>query len=79
MAFNLNSTIRKIRKEQAKLAAVRNDIEKKLKGYAKILRAFGGASTGPKKRRKGMSPAGRKRVAAAQRARWAKIRAEKKS
>ena len=79
MAFNLNSTIRKIRKEEAKLTGVRKDIEKKLKGYAKILRAFGGASTAPKKRRKGMSRAGRKKIAAAQRARWAKIRAEKKS
>jgi hypothetical protein len=32
----------------------------------------------PQKKRKGMSAAGRKRIAAAQRARWAKIRASKK-
>jgi hypothetical protein len=79
MAFNLNSTIRKIRKEEAKLTSLRDDIEKKLKNFGKILSALGGASAAPKKRRKGMSAAGRKRVAAAQRARWAKIRAEKKS
>jgi hypothetical protein len=79
MTFNLSSTINKIRKEEARLTGVRKDIEKKLKSYAKILRAFGGASTGPKKRRKKMSAAGRKKIAAAQKARWAKIRAEKKS
>jgi hypothetical protein len=78
MAFNLNSTIRRIRKEEAKLTDVRKDIEKKLKNFGKILRALGGASAGPKKRRK-MSAAGRKKIAAAQRARWAKIRAEKKT
>jgi len=79
MAFNLNSTIRRIRKEEARLTGVRKEIEKKLKGYAKILRAFGGASAGPKKRRKKMSIAGRRKIAAAQRARWKKIRDEKKT
>ena len=78
MAFNLNSTIRRIRKEEARLTGVRKDIEKKLKGYAKILRALGGASAGPKKRRKKMSAAGRRAIAAAQKARWAKVRASKK-
>jgi DeoR/GlpR family transcriptional regulator of sugar metabolism len=77
MTFNLSSTINKIRKEEARLTGVRKDIEKKLKGYAKILRAFGGASA-PKKRRKKMSAAGRRAIAAAQKARWAKIRAQKK-
>jgi len=78
MAFNLNSTIAKIRKEEAKLTGVRKDIENKLKRFAKILRALGGTSSAPKKRRKKMSAAGRRKIAAAQRARWAKVRAEKK-
>jgi hypothetical protein len=48
---------------------------------AAALTAFGkaymrGNKSGPKKRT--MSAAGRKRIAAAQRARWAKIRANKK-
>jgi len=77
MAFNLNSTIAKIRKEEAKLTGVRKDVEKKLKNFAKILRALGGASAGPNKRRKKMSAAGRRKIAAAQKARWAKVRAEK--
>jgi hypothetical protein len=79
MAFNLNSTIRKIRREQAKLIGVRSDIEKKLKNFGKILRALGGVSAAPKKRRKRMSAAGRRAIAAAQTARWAKIRAQKKA
>jgi hypothetical protein len=78
MTFNLSSTINKIRKEEARLSGVRKDIEKKLKGYAKILRALGGASAGPKKRSKKMSASGRRAIAAAQKARWAKIRAQKK-
>jgi len=79
MAFNLNSTIAKIRKEEAKLTGVRNDIEKKLKRFAKILRALGGSSTAPNKRRKKMSAKGRRAIAAAQKARWAKVRAQKKA
>jgi hypothetical protein len=78
MTFNLSSTINNIRKEEARLTGVRNDIEKKLKRFGKILRALGGASAGPKKRRKKMSAAGRRAIAAAQRARWAKVRAAKK-
>jgi hypothetical protein len=79
MAFNLNSTIAKIRKEEAKLTGVRNDIEKKLKNFRRILTALGGASASPKKRRKKMSAAGRRAIAAAQKARWAKVRATKKA
>jgi hypothetical protein len=78
MAFNLNSTIRKIRKEEAKLTSLRDDIEKKLKNFGKILSALGGVSAGPKKRRKRMSASARKKIAAAQKARWAKVRAAKK-
>jgi hypothetical protein len=59
MAFNFNSTITKIRKEDRKLLSAR------------------GASV-PKKRRKKMSASARKKTAAAQRARWAKVRAAKK-
>jgi hypothetical protein len=50
MAFNLNSTIRKIRREESKLIRLQNDIQKKLKTFGKILRALGGASASPKKR-----------------------------
>jgi hypothetical protein len=78
MTFNLSSTINKIRKEEARLTGVRNDIEKKLKRFGKILRALGGASVDPKKRRKKMSRAARKKIAAAQKLRWAKVRAAKK-
>ena len=78
MTFNLTSTINKIRREEARLTGVRKDIEKKLKRFGKILRVLGGDSAGPKKRRKKMSASGRRAIAAAQKARWAKIRAQKK-
>jgi len=41
-------------------------------------RLIGAAATGPK-RKSGMSAAGRARIAAAQRARWAKVKGSKKS
>jgi hypothetical protein len=78
MAFNLNSTIRRIRKEEAKLSRAQKEIQRKLKSFRKILSALGGASAAPKKRRKKMSVSARRKIAAAQKARWAKVRAAKK-
>ena len=79
MAFNISSTINKIRREEAKLIRAQKAIGKKLKGFRKILSALGGAAVGPKRRRKKMSKSARRKIAAAQRARWAKVRAEKKA
>jgi hypothetical protein len=42
MTFNLDSTISKIRKEEAKLSRAHKEIQKKLKGFRKILSALGG-------------------------------------
>jgi hypothetical protein len=61
----------------------RDKVERQLSGLNAALSAFIGAYAGktaakPRKRRK-MSAAGRKRIAAAQRARWAKIKARKKA
>jgi hypothetical protein len=74
MPINLNSIAKTLRAEEKAL-------EKRLGKIKKALVAFAGLSgnSGPKKRRKKMSAAGRKRIAAAQRARWAKIRAAKKN
>jgi hypothetical protein len=63
------------------LDEVENEIARLTK-VAELLR--GDTSTSPNKRGKGkgkrtMSAAGRKKIAAAQRKRWAKIHAEKKS
>jgi hypothetical protein len=54
-------------------------LENELHGVTAALTAFGKVYLGGKPRKKRtMSAAGRKRIAAAQRARWAKVRASKK-
>jgi hypothetical protein len=51
-------------------------LTKQLQGISAALSAFGAAYGKPKARRSKMSAAGRKRIAAAQKLRWAKIRAK---
>lgn len=63
--MSLKAITKEIRKEIAKLSQVLHLLE-------------GRAKTKIKRARRKMSAAGRKRIAAAQRARWAKIRAAKK-
>jgi hypothetical protein len=64
------------------LRAERDKVEKQLSGLNAALAAFVGAYYGaepkPTRKRRKISAAGRKRIAAAQRARWAKIKREKK-
>jgi hypothetical protein len=63
------------------LKTERDRIEKQLSGINAAISAFTGMYIGATKptRKKGtMSAAGRKRIAAAQRKRWAKIKAKKK-
>ena len=57
----------------------RDLVERQLSGLNAALSAFAGVYTGakPARKRRKLSAAGRKRIAAAQRARWAKIRAKK--
>ena len=59
----------------------RDLVEKQLSGLNAALSAFSGvyAGTKPARRRSKMSAAGRARIAAAQRKRWAKIKAKKKA
>jgi hypothetical protein len=76
----IQSVVTQLQKERARL-------ENELHGVTAALTTFGkvflhgtkgrrGAAVGPKKRT--ISAAGRKRIAAAQRARWARVRAAKK-
>ena len=62
------------------LTKERDRVEKQLSGLNAAISAFVGAYAGakPTRRRGFISAAGRKRIAAAQRARWAKVRAKKK-
>jgi hypothetical protein len=57
-------------------------VERQLSGLKAALSAFTGGYAGktkPTRKKRTASAAGRKRIAAAQRARWAKIKAEKKA
>ena len=72
---NVSKIVKQMKKEREK-------VEKQLSALNLALSAFVGSYYGngakpPKKRT--MSAAGRKRIAAAQRARWAKIKAKKKT
>ena len=69
---NLSGIVKQLKKE-------RDRIEKQLLGLNAALSAFAKVYTGtkPTRKKRTMSAAGRKRIAAAQRARWAKIRAKK--
>ena len=79
---NLTGIIRLLKKEQDRLT-------RELRGISAALAAFGAAYRDghqtraqkalPKRRKRTLSAAGRKRIAAAQRARWAKVKAEKKT
>jgi hypothetical protein len=64
--------VKQLRKE-------RDKVEKQLSGLNAALAAFVGTYYGakPTRKKRTMSAAGRKKIAAAQRARWAKIRAKK--
>jgi hypothetical protein len=69
----VKSIVKQLKKE-------RDQVEKQLSGLNAAISAFVGVYAGakPTRRRGTMSAAGRKRIAAAQRARWAKVRAKKK-
>jgi hypothetical protein len=72
----VQSVVSQLQKERARL-------ENELRGISAALSAFGkayldGSGIRTTKKKRTMSAAGRKRIAAAQRKRWAKIRAAKK-
>jgi hypothetical protein len=71
---NVSNIVKQMKKE-------RDKVEKHLSALNLALSAFVGTYYGAKTTRKKrtMSAAGRKKIAAAQRARWAKIRAKKKA
>jgi len=72
---NVSVIVRQLKKE-------RDKVEKQLSGLNAALAAFVGTYYGngakATRKKRTMSAAGRKKIAAAQRARWAKIKAKKK-
>lgn len=71
---NVSGIVKQLKKE-------RDRVEKQLSGLNAALAAFVGTYYGakPTRKRRKISAAGRKRIAAAQRARWAKVKREKKA
>jgi hypothetical protein len=67
---NVSSIVKQLKKERDRVA-------QQLSGMDAALRAFAGVYSGTNGKRQ-ISAAGRKRIAAAQRTRWAKVRGEKK-
>ena len=74
----MNSVVKVLRRAEAKLEKQLGTVERELSGVRSALQALGGSGKTGRKR-KGMSPATRKRMAKAARLRWAKQKAEKKS
>ncbi|MDQ1386674.1 MAG: hypothetical protein QOF56_128 [Acidobacteriaceae bacterium] len=75
---NMSGVVRQLSKERARLADELHRVTAALTAFGKVYmngRKLKGAAATRKKRM--ISAAGRKRIAAAQRARWAKIRAKK--
>jgi hypothetical protein len=69
---NLSIVVKQLKKE-------RDKVEKQLSALNVALAAFVGSYYGakPARKKRTISAAGRKKIAAAQKARWAKIRAKK--
>jgi len=63
----------------AALGQEREWLDSAISALERIVRMAGGGGGRTRRRKRRMSAAGRKRIAAAQRARWAKIKAKKKS
>ena len=73
--MNISSTqLRRAADIQDKIESLQNELGKLLGDGS----ASATVSTKPERKRRKMSAAGKAKIAAAQRARWAKVRAEKK-
>jgi hypothetical protein len=72
----IQSVADQLQKERARLANELHAVTAALKAFGKAYAT--GSKPSPIRKKRAMSAAGRKRIAAAQRARWAKIRAGKK-
>jgi hypothetical protein len=80
MAQNLiQSVVKDLQTERARLEAELRRVSAALATFGRVfLRGSNKGTAGSSHRKRVISAAGRKRIAAAQRARWAKIRAAKK-
>lgn len=72
----IESVANELQKERARLANELRAVTAALTAFGKVYAT--GSKPAPIRKKRTMSAAGRKRIAAAQRARWRKIRAAKK-
>jgi hypothetical protein len=76
---DLDAVLEQLKKERARAVGELRQLEKVIAGLSRVTTRGLGASSGSGKRMKRqLSAAARERIAAAQRARWAKVRAQSK-
>jgi hypothetical protein len=73
--MKMSAVVKQLDRERARLADELHRVTAALTAFGKVY--LDGKK--PTRKKRTISPAGRKRIAAAQRARWAKIKAKKKS
>ena len=72
---DLSSLVRQLKAERDRVAKQLSGMDAAIRAFAGV---YGGGAKTPRKRRT-MSVAARKKIAAAQRRRWAKVRAKQKT
>jgi len=73
LMMNIRTVVSQLQREKKRLSAELNNVEQAIQA----LESMNGITRGkPARRRRNMSSAGRQRIIAAQRARWAKWRAQ---
>lgn len=75
----VNTVINELKNERARLESELHRVSAALTAFGKVYMRGGKAKAAARRKTRTISAAGRKRIAAAQRARWAKVRAAKKS
>jgi hypothetical protein len=75
----IQSVVGKLQTEQRRLEDELRRVSAALTAFGKVYLREGKGRPAVARRKRGISAAGRERIAAAQRARWAKVRAAKKS
>ena len=74
----MQSVVGQLQTERVRLANELRRVTAALTAFGKVYVNGGKPNTAPTRKKRTISAAGRKRIAAAQKARWAKIRAGKK-
>jgi len=74
----IQTVVKQLQYERARLEGELTRVTAALTTFGKVFLQGNKRGSAPMRKKRTISPAGRKRIAAAQRARWAKVRAGKK-